>query len=103
MPDMVINGVGRTAMLVSVGRGKVTIDSGAAESVMPRDMLQHETLVEGAPKKSGVKYGRREWRQDGQQRRETCALQGGGAERHQQHGFPSHRCGQTFSFCVTNP
>ena len=56
MPDMVINGVGRTAMLVSVGRGKVTIDSGAAESVMPRDMLQHETLVEGAPKKSGVKY-----------------------------------------------
>ena len=46
----------RIGMLVSAGRGKVTIDSGAAESVMPRDMLQRETLVEGAPKKSGVKY-----------------------------------------------
>ena len=56
MPDKVINGVGRTGMLVSAGRGKVTIDSGAAESVMPRDMLQRETLVEGAPKKSCVKY-----------------------------------------------
>ena len=30
--------------------------AGAAESVMPRDMLQHEASVEGPPKKSGVKY-----------------------------------------------
>ena len=45
-----------TGALVSAGRGKVTIDSGAAETVMLRNMLQHETLVEGAPKKAGVKY-----------------------------------------------
>ena len=34
----------------------MTIDSGAAESVMPRNMLEHEALVEGEAKKSGVKY-----------------------------------------------
>ena len=43
-------------MLVSAGRGKATVDSGAAKSVTPRDMLQHETLVDVAPKISGVKY-----------------------------------------------
>ena len=48
MPDKVINGVGRKGMLVSAG---------PAESVLPRDMLQHETLDEGAPKKSFVTYG----------------------------------------------
>ena len=94
MPDKVINGVGRKGMLVSAG---------PAESVLPRDMLQHETLDEGAPKKSFVTYGAEDWRQDGQLREETCALQEGGAERHQQHGFPGHRCGQTFSFCATDP
>ena len=45
-----------TGALVSAERGKVTIHSGAAETVMLRNMLQHETLVEGAPKKAGVKY-----------------------------------------------
>ena len=55
MPNKVINGVGRTGMFVSAGREKVTSYSGAAESVVPTDMLQHEALVEGAPKKSGVK------------------------------------------------
>ena len=53
--DKIINGVGRTQMLVSVGRGKVTVDSGPAESVMPRDTLQHDALVEGRRRKSGVK------------------------------------------------
>ena len=40
----------------SAGRGKVTIDSGAAESVMPRGMLEGEPLVEGESKRLGVKY-----------------------------------------------
>ena len=40
----------------SAGRGKVTIDSGAAESVMPRGMLEGEPLVEGEGKRLGVKY-----------------------------------------------
>ena len=38
------------------GRGKVTIDSGAAESVMPRGMLDGEPMVEGEAKRSGVRY-----------------------------------------------
>jgi hypothetical protein len=36
--------------LVFAGKGKITIDSGAAESVMPKDMLPNE------PKRSGVRY-----------------------------------------------
>ena len=38
MPSPVAE-VARTGQLVSAGKGKITIDSGAAESVMPRDML----------------------------------------------------------------
>ena len=34
----------------------MTIDSGAAESVMPRGMLEKEPLVEGEAKRLGVKY-----------------------------------------------
>ena len=53
MPDEV-NGVGGTGMLVLARPGKVAKDSGAAESVGRRDILQAEAFVEGAPKKSGV-------------------------------------------------
>ena len=51
-----IAGVAKTGRLKSAGTGKVTIDSGAAESVMPRDMLSGEPLVEGEAKKAGVRY-----------------------------------------------
>ena len=40
----------------SAGKGKITIDSGAGESVMPKEMLPNEELVEGLAKKSGVRY-----------------------------------------------
>ena len=56
MPERVIAGVGRTERLKPAGRGKVTIDSGAAESVMPRGMLDKEPLVEGEAKRLGVRY-----------------------------------------------
>ena len=36
IPEKAIAGVGKAVRLKSAGRGKVTIDSGAAESVMPR-------------------------------------------------------------------
>ena len=42
--------------LVKAGVGKITVDSGAAESVMPKAMLGNETLVAGAAKLAGVKY-----------------------------------------------
>ena len=51
-----IAGVGRAGKLRSAGKGKVTIDSGAAESVMPWGMLSGEPLVEGEAKKAGVRY-----------------------------------------------
>ena len=48
--------VGTTERLRSAGKGKVTIDSGVAESVMPKGMLDREPLVEGEAKRMGVKY-----------------------------------------------
>ena len=41
--EQAIAGVGMAGRLKSVGRGKVTIDSGAAESVMSRGMLEGES------------------------------------------------------------
>ena len=42
--------------LKTAGRGKITIDSGAAESVLPVDAVPNETLVEGEAKRRGVRY-----------------------------------------------
>ena len=42
--------------LQSAGYGKITIDSGAAESVLPASMVPNETLIEGEAKRRGVKY-----------------------------------------------
>ena len=56
MPEKVIGRVGTTERLRSAGKGKVTIDSGAAESVMPKGMLDREPLMEGEAKRMGVKY-----------------------------------------------
>ena len=46
----------KSGKLVCAGKGKITIDSGAAESVMPKYMLVNEPVVEGEAKRSGVKY-----------------------------------------------
>ena len=46
----------KTGKLVPAGRGKITIDSGAAESVMPKDMLPNEPAIEGKAKRNGVRY-----------------------------------------------
>ena len=56
MPEKVIGRVGTTERLRSAGKGKVTIDSGPAESVMPKGMLDREPLMEGEAKRMGVKY-----------------------------------------------
>ncbi len=42
--------------LVSAGKGEITIDSGAAESVMPATMLPGEPAVEGDAQRAGVQY-----------------------------------------------
>ena len=42
--------------LKEVGRGRITIDSGAAESVLPKNLLPHEPIEEGEAKRRGVKY-----------------------------------------------
>ena len=56
MPEKVKGRVGTTERLRSAGKGKVTIDSGAAESEMPKGILDQEFLVEGEAKRMGVKY-----------------------------------------------
>ena len=47
IPETAIAGVGTTGRLRSAGRGKVTIDSGAAESVMLRGMLEGSLWLRG--------------------------------------------------------
>ena len=66
-------------------------------------MLQRETLVEGAPKKYGVKYVAANGAKTDNYGEKRVRFKKQGSERHQQHGFPGHRCGQTCSLCVTNP
>ena len=56
VPDAGINMVKKSTKLVKAGFGHITVDSGAAESVMPMGMLENEELVEGAAKMAGVKY-----------------------------------------------
>ena len=48
--------LGANQKFKSAGRGKITVDSGAAESVLPTEMVPGEPLVEGTSKKAGVKY-----------------------------------------------
>ena len=40
----------------AIGKGRITIDSGAAESVLPRDMLHEIRLQESEGSKAGVQY-----------------------------------------------
>ena len=42
--------------LTSAGRGRIIVDSGAAESVMPRGMLPREILRQGVAARVGVRY-----------------------------------------------
>ena len=42
--------------LVFAGKGEITIDSGAAESVMPKGMLLNEPTIEGLATKNRVMY-----------------------------------------------
>ena len=42
--------------LKPAGKGRITIDSGAAESVLPVGMLPGEETVEGDNKRKGVRY-----------------------------------------------
>ena len=57
VPNVGVNAVQRkTGKMKSAGKGKITIDSGAGESVLPKDMLPNEELIEGEAKKNGVKY-----------------------------------------------
>ncbi len=39
-----------------IAAGRVAVDSGAADSVMPKGMLAEEILIDGAAKLAGVKY-----------------------------------------------
>ena len=56
-PDEPIEALGvDRASLRSAGYGKITVDSGAAESVLPVNIVPNETLVEGEAKKRGVRY-----------------------------------------------
>ena len=56
-PDEPIEAIGvdRTS-LRSAGYGKITVDSGAAESVLPVNVVPNEKLIEGEAKKRGVRY-----------------------------------------------
>ena len=54
--DVEIGAVQVDMNLKEAGRGRITIDSGAAESVLPKNMLPNEPIVEGEAKRGGVKY-----------------------------------------------
>ena len=54
--DVEIGAVQVDMNLKEDGRGRITIDSGAAESVLPKNMLPNEPIVEGEAKRRGVKY-----------------------------------------------
>ena len=54
--DVEIGAVQVDMNLKEAGRGSITFDSGAAESVLPKNMLPNEPIVEGEAKRRGVKY-----------------------------------------------
>ena len=54
--DVEIGAVEVGMNLKEAGRGRITIDSRAAESVLPKNMLPNEPIVEGEAKRRGVKY-----------------------------------------------
>ena len=57
------------------GTGRITIDSGAAESVLPVEMLPGEETVEGESKRKGVRYVAANGGEDGESRGEEGAVQ----------------------------
>ena len=66
----------RTARSSSwLGKGRITIDSGAAESVLPVGMFPGEETVEGREQAEGCSLRRRERREDGESRGEEGAVQ----------------------------
>ena len=54
--DVEVGAVEVDVNLEEAGRGRITIDSGSSESVLPRNMLPNEPIVEGEAKRRGVKY-----------------------------------------------
>ena len=46
----------KTVKLKRAGHGKITVDSGAAENVMPKDMVPEEPLVPSEGSKKGTRY-----------------------------------------------
>ena len=68
MPEKVIGRVGTTERLRSAGKGEVTIDSGAAESVMPNRMPDREPFGRRRGQENGSKVRRGEWSQNGELR-----------------------------------
>ena len=45
-----------TEVMRTIGKGKITVDSGAAESVIPQDMLSEVQMHQSAGSKAGVQY-----------------------------------------------
>lgn len=74
--------------LISAGKGKITIDSGAADSVMPLNMLPNEEMKEG-----GSEVHRGERREDGQHGGEAGEVQEGMWGRNELHHVPGDGCG----------
>ena len=91
MPEKVIGRVGTTERLRSAGKEKVTIDSGAAESVMPKGMLDLELLMEGEAKRMGVKHVAANGAKMENYGGEEDSLQKGMSRWHQRHAVPSDR------------
>ena len=66
-PDEPIEAIGvdRTS-LRSAGYGKITVDSGAAESVLPVNVVPNEKLIEGGGQEERREVCCREWGKDGE-------------------------------------
>ena len=95
--DIEVGAVQIDMNLKEAGRSRITIDSGAAESALPRNILPNEPIVEGEAKRrrtSRPTAGR--WRTSAKRRK----VQESGLESSEFHHLPGHVREQAVDFGI---
>ena len=96
--DVEIGAVEVGMNLKEAGRGRITIDSGAAESVLPKNMLPNEPIVEGEAKRRRCEVRRGQRREDGEHWREEGEVQESRLECSELHHLSGHGREQAVGF-----